>query len=720
MANNPLRKELEIQAVFKDAQAKQDFEKLKQEMSKDIKLGAMDLSEIKRAFKEIAQELGKELKKAIGDAKRSVGTGRATVAGRTTAGAASFEAEQNQHWAETWRRDQARRREDENFKNKMQKLDAQNQKNSQRQDIQHQKNVEKMKQDFLRDKHKRERETAATIARNMRMGAVPGTAYGQMPSDFTGAMDAFTMARGGGGFGQQGMARMRATTRLAAPIAGVGAGILAAGAGTIDLRRVLAEREFRGIRDVTQGRALEGIARQAGRSEFLPAAAGGVGGAAGGAAIGAGIGSFFGPIGTAVGSLAGGIYGGFRGATTLSNLQGELRTEQIAPLIDAYQRARGAMPDRLALARGGAMGTTRMNMLQRGGVQQGFGPEETIRQALQARTFLGNQALQPMFTQTGLGGGALTNLGAMQQMMQATGVSVGEQAMAAEVFAGAGRGGGGRMTRGVTQQIDVLKKGVAAGLDVSKSGQFLRTTAEFVQQNAGFGKMDINRTSERLAASVAGFAGGGPATTMDIQRAQRRETMLRRESMAEAGFAGIGGISAIQEVLPEATTEQFLAGMRVSATDDPEQVAAAMNISVEEAARLIEAKRGAQARGLDVTGIGAQTPMGFALGARERGVSLGEQFGERMAGLFGGTTVDTGPGGEQVRAALEAVQSTKEFQLTMKEASVANKQVIEGIGLFDVAAAKVTQTTNELNEALKTTKDRLLEMAEDLAVLGNN
>lgn len=547
--------------------------------------------------------------------------------------------------------------------------------------------------------------------------------YAQVGPGFAGAMDDFTaqqQRRAGPGR----LARAGQFARGGLAAAGA---VGAAGIGVLQLQRIMAEREFRPIRDVTQGRHLEAIARQAGRERFLPRAmgvgAGAAAGAAGGAAIGGGVGALFGGIGAAPGALIGGAIGGIGGAVggyfKGQEIGGELNVERVAPLLDAFQRARQISPMRRQALRGGALpqGGATLNAMGALGAMQGFMPEETMQQFLQARPFLGGEAAMAM--------------PGMQRMMNITGVGVGEQARAAEIFAGAGPTGEGRMGEGVTQTVDILKKGVAAGLDISKSGQFLRTTAQYVQQNAGMARMDAGDMANRLAESVAAFARGGPATQMDIQRAQELRQQVRQESMATGGLSGVGNVIGLQRAFQEAGAEMtpglFMAMQGASAdatVEDLAEIAKRGGLPEDQANKLARSVQSNKQRnvqmGLEAAGIEATSAMAIGITRGEIGGTAEARLGrfqaqERVAGGAGLARTD-----EQVQkefdAAEEGIRQSKEFGLAQKEATLANQQVTEGVDLFAVGAAKAAQTSNELADALKTTKDRLLEYAAELQI----
>ena len=237
---------------------------------------------------------------------------------------------------------------------------------------------------------------------------------------------------------------------------------------------------------------------------------------------------------------------------------------------------------------------------------------ETLSQFGQARQFLGNRA-------TG------QNLGIMQNVLQRTGTSISDQAQAAETITGATRGG--TFQGGVLAQVEILRKGVAAGMDASKSGQFLRITSEFIAQSMGLGQIDVDSISNAMRDLTAAAAGGGDVSRADMERARNLQEQLRRESTGTAGFAGLGNVLGFLDAIPEPTTGQFLAGQNLSANATVEDTMEILGVDRQTAEKVVRNKKNALSLGLGAAfGEGKEANMlKLGLGGRETG-QTSEQF----------------------------------------------------------------------------------------------
>lgn len=504
-----------------------------------------------------------------------------------------------------------------------------------------------------------------------------------------------------------------ALSGMARGMSAIGGGILGAGYGLNNIRRSLAEREFREVNDSTQGKFLEAIARRSGRSEFLPKAGGFLGGALAGAGGGALLGSALGPLGTLGGAAIGGIGGGIMGALGLSKAQGELRVEQIRPLLESFDRAKNLTPGKLQLMRGGGPGSQGINALTGGGAANGFTPEQTVQQLTQARGSLGNTAAGRMINQ-------------FQKILNATGADVGTQAGAAETFAGVT--GKGRVAGGQAN-IEVIKRGVAAGLDISKSGKFLEQTAQFIQETAGLGRVSPEDTASRLSEMASRFSGTGAITDTNLSQARQLFELTKKESTATEGLAGIGNIANIQGAFKKSgqklTPELLLALQNTSSAttnEDKLSILERGGITGDAATSLLaNLNKGNEGQvGADLV-AGKGSLLGTSLLARERGLTTEQQLGAER-GLSGGMLSQ-----ESIdRAAFklsdseEAIKATKEFALTQKEAELAQKQVIAGFSEFDVGIKQASRALGELAEALDKTKGRLSEMVDNLKLSTSN
>lgn len=469
--------------------------------------------------------------------------------------------------------------------------------------------------------------------------------------------------RSGLGFGGMALKGLGAAG-LGVAALGMGASAFAGGAqSSRELRNLVAQRSQQPALDVMEGNALQSRIRQTARTQVK------------------------GDIAEGISQTLSDLFSvrGFTSAITGKSFRkGRIKTafdEEATQLqenrlgLEAMNTARSLRDPRLDALRGGGY-SGNLSVMQAMGVGNGFMPQETIQQFLEARQFIGNK-------------GAGQNIGTFQDMLNRTGTSIADQARATEILTGAGRGDFGS---GAQKTVEVLKKGVAAGLDVSKAGQFLKVTADFVTQTQGFGKTDVDFQSTRLAQLSAGFAGGGEVTATQLNQAKNLAQMQRKESMGGGSLAQLGKMSVIQDVLGEnMTSEQFMQALQVSSTDDPAQVAKALNISEEQAAELINKSAGAVSEGQKVIG---GTGVGRYLAAKERGISLGEQVGiedaERVA-----KTVDVSGG---ILPDIE--RGSPEFQSKLADAQAEQIKFVSGMEAMNINTKATTESLDKLKTQL--------------------
>ena len=670
-----IKKELKLTASLDDTKLKQQIQELKKELGAGLSLKSADLQGMEKAFERIADKFSQKISKAVAAMKTQESkTGSGNIGGARN----DFEKEQD----EQWKAIAARIKKEEGARLKMEKKVEEERRQAQnRLDDLKKKNTEEQMRNSMLDR--------SPVAQAMRaMGASPDA------------------ARRGAAGAEGASGKLLAN---AGRIASLGGGVLAAGHGLTAIRRQMAEREFRFVEDASDGRFLEGMARRSGRSEFAPKALGAAGGAAAGLAGGALLGSALGPVGTLVGGGIGAIGGGIAGAMGMSNAQGELRVEQIRPLHRAFDEARGMSGGRISAMRGGGVGRSGLSLMgQRGAEAEGFSPQETLQHFLQARGSLGNA-------------GARGAMGGMQSMFNATGVDIGTQASGIETLAGAGR-----TSRGAAQtaQIDTIRKGVAAGLDVSKSGQFLRETSQLLQESTGMGRVDTNAMTSRMAEFSRGFAGGGDITDTNISQARQLSMMTRGESLATSGVSGIGNILGVQDALGAgASPGQLLAGSKLSSNATLEDIQSALGVD-EETAKKIQASKqpgAAMGKGISAMGLGEGDPLARFFRASERGQATEEDLGTQAA--LGGPKLsqqEMDQAKDQLDANSKQLKSTDEFQLAQKEAVLAQQRVVAGFDNFQIGVKAATDASSELAVALKETKGRLLEMLDGMKAVGSN
>jgi len=547
------------------------------------------------------------------------------------------------------------------------------------------------------------------IAKNERMY---GSDYSQTPSDFASAMDKFTNSQDGGrrigalgqalqGFNPSGMLQ-------------AGVAITGAGSAFYGLKKLYAEREFREQEDLASGRYIESASRQAGRESLVPKAIGGVGGALaggalgikGGAMLGGAIGSIIPGAGTAVGAGIGGVIGGIGGVITgglggsaiMSNMAGEANVEQTRTLQAMMDEARRVSPLRQQAMAGGNLPTDVLNDIQSVGAKStGYRPEETLQHLLTARGILGNKGAA----------GALQNL---QEQQRFYGVDVGTGAKSIEALAGAG---GTTRSNATAQQVEVLKKGVAAGLDVSKSGRFLQTTAQYLQESAGFGRVNTGAVTDRMAGFAKGF-GGGEVTDASLQQAKSLTDLVKQESTATGGIAGAGNITAIQDTFrkfgAELDTGTMGALMNLSSDATEEDVKKILANTKRKGGGqadiagmtkdIMEGKTGGIEAMMDKMGI--QDPnLRRMLASGERSIRTEEQIRlEEVKGMKL-TPEDKKRAEEEMLSAKKGVQSSKEFQLSQNEAVLANDRALAGLSTFTIG---INQSAKAIDEFAKSVK----------------
>lgn len=351
----------------------------------------------------------------------------------------------------------------------------------------------------------------------------------------------------------------------------------------------------------------------------------------------------------------------------------------------ALGKSRELRQSRMAAMRGGTSGSD-LNFLQSAGAYQGFSAEETLQQLQSAKQSLGGSA-------------AVGALPMMQRMMQATGIGVGEQSGAAEIFTGSRRGQG--MGTGIMQTSEVIKKGVAAGLDISKSGQFLKLTADFISANQGLGQLSTDDISSKLAMSMRGFAGGGAVTETNMRQAQMLQDQIRSESISTGGFAGLGNIGGVSSALGSgASVGQFLGAQGLSSNATVEDTMQALGVDRATAEKIISSKQNNLGSGLDMAGI-TDPALRTALGARETGQTTEQMQGRLNAQGFVGPGLDTAGAGAQIAAAGAGVAGSPEAQSLIVDFKTQQAAFVQGMGLM-------TTETGKANENLKIFNSELL------------
>lgn len=687
-----IKKEIRLVATLDDSAFKRQIEALKKSMGKEFSFDGQSMAGIKDVFKDVAKDFSKELKDALKGI--SIGGGRGSAAGGARSGDDSIVQEARQK-AKMYRDDirekdrmferEQRQKAQEYFKEQKGKeklliKEAQEGEKERKKDLDSSRGrFDELKRKRTEERIEKSRLDRSLTARTLRGLGLDEDSAREGARKMEGFIDKVPGGRGlQNRFGSAGLA--------AAGLGAAGMGITRAMDEATNMRRAVIHRQQAESLDIMRGRALEGGLRQSGRGFNATSAGYGVGGALAGAGAGAAIGSLAGPLGTVAGAAIGGIYGGVKGYFAGGESEAETRAQKGRPALEALEYARSMRQGRVqAMTGGGVTGNNLSLMQQRGAEQFGFAPEETIQHFNQARQFLGNK-------------GAKGNLGTLQELQRQVGVEVPESARAAELFAGGGRT---TMGEGVAQTVETLKKGVAAGLDASKSSQFLKATSDFVQQSAGLGQVDVGKIADELSRSTFGFARGGEATDMDVQRAMSLEQQKRQESTATSGLAAVGNVMAVQQAMPNASAGQFMAAQTISANAKPEDVMSILGVDKDTAEKFLKAKGQNLNTSLE-TVAGGDEALKTALGARATGQTSEQFFGRQQAEAFQGP---------MQAGQLPGVQKSAELDSLIKESSVKQAEFVSGIGLMAresaMVAEKLKKVAEDIGNAAKYIEDTI-------------
>ncbi|NIU02221.1 MAG: hypothetical protein GWN01_15365 [Nitrosopumilaceae archaeon] len=375
----------------------------------------------------------------------------------------------------------------------------------------------------------------------------------------------------------------------------------------------------------------------------------------------------------------------------------ETQQEVMRLAIEAGSRARGMRDVRFSNLRGGGVTGADLTSLQQAGTTQGFGIAETNQQFAEARQFLGNR-------------GTRRNLGVMQDVFNRTGTGVAAQAQAAEIFTGAQ--GGRSFDRGTQQVIDVLKKGVASGLDASKASQFLKTTADYVQQNQGLGDIDVGGISTRLSDLAQGFAGGGDVTETNLRQAQQLSAIQRAESTSMSGLSGIGNIVGIQQAFQQSganlDTGTFLALSNLSQDAGEGDIRTILrdadlgeNVDRDSLVQsILESRQNTQTRGSDIV-FGNNRNLSRAFRARERGITTEQQIGAEEAETFSRFNRRLRDRGLDTEGALPETTRGAEFQSRVAEAQQQQIAFVEGMEVMSIRTSDAAENLGRLNKEIE-------------------
>lgn len=683
-----IKKELKLVATLDDSAFRKQIEQLKKTLGKEFSFSPQDLGDLKDVFKNIAKDFSNEIKKAFANVK---------IDGSRIGSGQDSKAKMGELYDDVYKR--VIKGEEDILKNKAgqeqrtQREKADRERRSQDEMFRRQRREEeaKKRRDDRLDKSPTAQILKTLGMRPERARGFAQAAEGMLPQSIVGQHGALGQA-----------------AKLGRP--GIMAGGLLAGGmlgGSLyesirDIQELSARRQQAQSLDILSGRGLAGAVGQGGRSSIFGALKGGATGALTGAAAGAAFGSVIPGIGTAVGAVGGGLLGGISGALGGGEAEAASRQRRIALAETSLQTARSLRELRIAGMAGGGVTGSRLSIAQQQGAERfGFGPEETLQQFMQARQFLGNS-------------GAAGALGGMQGLQRSLGLGVGEQARAAEIFAGAGGGG---MAAGVTQTVEVLKKGVAAGLDASKSGQFLKTTADFVSSQTGFGQLDVGGIADRMSQSAFGFARGGEVTQTNLEQARQLAEMTRQASTSTSGLAGAANFANILDVAQKnkVNLDAFqLQALAKASSEGPAAVSAVLGEAVtgEGSDDLIQ-KMTADIMQGKKNPLEKANQLLFRDSAKfSQKAFVAEQMGfakttEDAKGLFEAM----GFQGPRQEGVLPEMARTPELESRIAEASASQKAFAEGLGLLKDDTKAVSDNLKTLTMEIR----RAAEAARDFA-----
>lgn len=490
----------------------------------------------------------------------------------------------------------------------------------------------------------------------------------------------------------------------------------------ISVQQTMAERSNRLSRDFEAGLGVEGVARQAGRGKLGLSLGAGAAGAVGGGLLGAkalgAAGSFFGPMGTAIGAgigaIGGGLVGGLSSYMGTSNAMGELSKEQVQLLADSEARARAISPLRQQMMAGGGISRETMTDQMRVGARKyGMGGEDTLQSMLQARDVLGNKGASESFNQ-------------IMGNQRFLGINAGTTAQAIETMSGASG-----ESRGVTaaKQGELIKRWVAGGLDLSKSGRALQTTVQYLQSTTGLGRVDTDAAGNRLTNYAAGF-GNGQITDTTLNQAQTLAQMLHGESSSIQGLAGAANLNQIQGISGKyggfgTGTTLALAGLSSNAgekdildvlSEGQKSGEVGKNVDLAQAVKDIQAAKQKDAT-MDliqqIAGGNNNLAIG-ALGAEQNfqgNFTTESMLGRQRAAAGQITPEGMATAAQTVAGAQGEIQKAPEFQLDVAQFTRSTESASKGLETFTTVTEQMTNQMKKLLTDLEAAQKRFADMS---------
>lgn len=353
-------------------------------------------------------------------------------------------------------------------------------------------------------------------------------------------------------------------------------------------------------------------------------------------------------------------------------------------------KARALREGKIGAMRGGDITSGQISGNMMLGSMQGFSQEETIQQLNSIKKFIGKES--------GI------SLPGMQRRMNMTGIGVEDQASAMDMMMGTRKG----MSSGVAfdKSFDIVKKGVAAGLDVSKSGQFLKMTSEYISGNQGLGQIDADAIGTRLAESARAFAGGGSITSTHMDQARQLQEQLRTESTASGGFAGLGNMMGMMDAMGgKMSPGQMMAGMGLSNNATVEDIMKSLNVDEATAKKI----QGSKSNNLD-TGLGAlgniDPSLKLALMAGETGQTTEQALGRQSATGFKGGGLDVAGAGAKLEENEFAMRTDEDMKSVIADFKASQIAVTQGMAAMsketEVATKNLSRFSSEMARSIRT------------------
>jgi hypothetical protein len=353
---------------------------------------------------------------------------------------------------------------------------------------------------------------------------------------------------------------------LASNIGGIGraAGSLASGgASAVQFNEYLqtlgASRRYEATSNLLSGQNISQYSKDYGRSSnMFGQGLVGAGGAFAGAKLGAGIGALGGGVpGALVGGLAGAAVGGIGSVLGYQEYRANRFQKETQPVQDAQNSAMGLNSQRLnMIKRGGSAALLNLNEAQ--GAAYGFAPGEANSQYETLQGMLGNQ-------------GAASTITSARRLNMNTGASIQDSGQLLQSLQGGNRQGFGQNAMSLEM---VVSRGMANGLDRSKTSKFLQETSNLIASTTGFAQLNTGSVTDRFTSLASSFGNG---TIDDTSMAQARDAFARQQqgSFARGGLEGLGNVLNMNDLSAKY-------GLKVGGQDYSNLLGTSANARVED------------------------------------------------------------------------------------------------------------------------------------------